>query len=113
MTVENDTARWYRFIDMTHQAESLFRFIERTIDVELVEELVFLANYEQTKKAIQEIVDMPDQQIALFIRVCLQNNGRLSARKRASSFDFLSDDEVAHMEQAVQFAYGTDTASNA
>ena len=113
MTVENDTARWYRFIDMTHQAESLFRFIERTIDVELVEELVFLANYEQTKKAIQEIVDMPDQQIDLFIRVCLQNNSRLSARKRASSFDFLLDDEVARMEQAVQFAYGGDMAANA
>ena len=112
MTVENDTARWYRYIDMTPQAESLFRFIERTIDTELVEELAFLANYDRTKKAIQEIVDMPDQQIDLFIRVCLQNNSRLSARKRASSFDFLSDDEVARMEQAVRSAYGGDTASD-
>jgi hypothetical protein len=25
VTVENDTARWYRYIDMTPQAESLFR----------------------------------------------------------------------------------------
>ena len=49
MTVENDTARWYRYIDMTPQAESLFRFIERTIDAELVEELAFLANYDRTK----------------------------------------------------------------
>ena len=80
MTVENDTARWYRYIDMTPQAEALFRFIERTIDTELVEELAFLANYDRTKKAIQEIVDMPDRQIDLFIRVCLQNNGRLSAK---------------------------------
>ena len=39
MTVENDTARWYRYIDMTPRAESLFRFIERTIDTELVQEL--------------------------------------------------------------------------
>ena len=108
MTVENDTARWYRYIDMTPQVESLFRFIERTIETELVEELAFLANYDRTKKAIQEIVDMPDRQIDLFIRACLQNNGRLSARKRASSFDFLSDDEVARMEQAVRSGYGGD-----
>ena len=81
MTVASHTARWYRYIDMTPQAESLFQFIERTIDRELVEELAFLANYDRTKKAIQEIVDMPDRQIDLFIRVCLQNNGRLSARK--------------------------------
>ena len=39
MTVHNDTARWYRYIDMTPQAEALFRFIEQTIDTELVEEL--------------------------------------------------------------------------
>ncbi|MGO8751538.1 MAG: Fic family protein [Thermoguttaceae bacterium] len=65
MTVENDTARWYRYIDLTPQAEALFRFIERTIDVELVEELAFLVNYDRTKKSIQEIVDMPDRQIDL------------------------------------------------
>jgi hypothetical protein len=112
MTVENDTARWYRYIDMTLQVESLFRFIERTIETELVEELVFLANYDRTKNAIREIVDMPDRQIDLFIRTCLQNNGRLSARKRASSFDFLSDDEVARLEQAVRAGYGGDTMAD-
>ena len=111
MTVENDTARWYRYIDMTPQVESLFRFIERTIESELVEELAFLANYDRTKTAIQEIVDMPDRQIDLFIRACLQNNCRLSARKRASSFDFLSDDEVARMEQAVRSVCGGDAAA--
>lgn len=108
MTVRNHTARWYRYIDMTSQTESLFRFIERTIDTELVEELTFLANYDRTKKAIQEIVDMPDQRIDLFIRCCLQDHGRLSARKRASLFDFLSDDEVARMEATVQTVYGGD-----
>lgn len=46
---------------------------------------------------------MPDRQIDLFIRFCLQNNGRLSARKRASHFDHLTDEEVDAMEQAVQF----------
>lgn len=107
MTVHNDTALWYRYIDITPQAEALFRFIEMTIDKELVDELAFLANYDRTKKAIQEIVDMPDRQIDLFIRFCLQNNGRLSAGKRASHFDFLSDEEVARMEQVIQSFYGT------
>src|SRR5450759_3786973 len=104
MTVQNDTARWYRYIDMTPQVESLFRFIERTIDTELVEELTFLANYDRTKKAIQEIVDMPDRHIDPFIRVGLEHGGRLSARKRARPFHFLADAEVARREQAVQSA---------
>jgi len=105
MTVHNDTAVWYRYIDMTPEAEALFHFIEQTIDKELASELAFLANYDKTKKAIQVIVDMPDRKIDLFIRFCLQNNGRLSERKRASHFDFLSNEEIARMEQAVQTAY--------
>ncbi len=112
MTVHNDTAGWYRYIDMTPQAEALFRFIDQTIDTELVRELAFLANHDKTKKAIQEIVDMPDRQIDLFIRFCLQNNGRLSARKRTSHFGVLSDEEIARMEQAVQSAYRDTTSSD-
>jgi len=113
MTVQNDTARWYRYIDMTPQTEALFEFIQQTIETELVEELTFLANYDETKKTIQEIVDLPDRQIDLFIRFCLQNNGRLSARKRATHFDSLSEDEIGRMEQAVQSAYGSTTPDDA
>jgi len=106
MTVEGDTSTWYRYIDMTAQTEALFEFIERTIDSELAQELDFLANYDQTKQAIQQIVDMPDRQIDLFIRFCLQNHGRLSAAKRTSHFNFLSSAEVERMQQAVERVYG-------
>ena len=49
---------------------------------------------------------MPDRKLDLFIQSCLQNKGRLAARKRASHFDFLSDDEVTRMEEGIQSAYG-------
>lgn len=106
MTVANATRKYYAYIDMTAQAEALYKFIEQTIATELVEELAFLAKYDQTKSAIQAIVDMPDRKIDLFMRYCLQNNGRLSARKHSSQFDFLSVAEVKAMEQAIQAAYG-------
>ena len=112
MTVQNDTAQWYRYVDMTPQAEELSRFIEQTIETELVEELAFLASYDEARKAIQEIVDMPDRQIDLFIRFCRQNNSRLSARKRTSHFDFLADDEIDRMEQVVRSAYGSDASGD-
>jgi hypothetical protein len=107
MTVLNETAVWHRFIDMTPQAEALFAFIEKTIETELVEELNFLVNYDRAKASIQEVVDMPDRQLDLFIRFCLQNHGPLSARKRSSHFAALTDDEIVRMEQAVQVVYGT------
>jgi Fic family protein len=105
MTVENDTACWYQYMDMTDQAEAMYHFVTKTIEEELVEELIFLANYDNTKKAIQDIIDMPDRLIDLFIRLCLQNHGNLSAKKRLDYFDFLSDVELAEMEQAVKDGY--------
>jgi len=94
-------------MDMTAQAEALYQFINKTIEEELVEELSFLANYDNTKKAIQDIIDMPDSLINLFVQLCIQNNGTLSARKRSAHFDFLTDEELAAMEQAVKDGYNS------
>ena len=112
LTVHNDTARWYRYIDLTAQAEALFRFIESTIDTELPQELAFIASYDETKRAIQDIVDMPDRKIDTFVQCCLRNNGRLSARKR-ELFSMLTDDEIARLEEAVRTGYGSDRVREA
>ena len=113
MTVEGETGRLYRYIDMTAQAEALSDFVKLTIDHELVEELDFLARYDSTRQAIQRIVDMPDRLIDLFLQLCLQNNGCLSAGKRESHFGFLTDDELADMENAVREGYAADSAGSA
>lgn len=102
MTVESETAYWYQYIDMTAQAEALYEFITTTIEEEIVEELRFLATYDTTKKAILEIIDMPDRLIDLFIQLCKQNNGTLSATKRSAHFNFLTDTELSEMEAAVK-----------
>lgn len=101
MTVNNDVGIWYRYPDMTTQVESLFAFVEQTIETELVEELAFLANYDRTRHAMAEIIDMPDREIDLFIRFCLQNNGKLSQGKRQARFAALTDEEIRRLEEAV------------
>ena len=92
----------YRYIDMTAQAEALFLFVERVIETDLVRELDFLRNYDATKSALQAIVDMRDRLIDLFIRLCVQNKGVLSAPKRKNHFPMLTDEEVAQMQQAIK-----------
>ncbi len=61
-----------------------------------------LVDYDRARKAIQEVIDMPDQKLDLFIRLCLQNNGRLSAGKRKTYFAFLKNDELEAIEMIVQ-----------
>ena len=101
MKVNNQTAVHYRYPDMTAIAEALFGFIQTTIEKEMVEELNFLKNYDATKIAIQNIVDMPDQRIDLFIRFCLQNNGIISPKKRKSHFAELTDEEIQKIQAAI------------
>jgi len=113
MTVRADADMWYRYPDMTAQVESLFDFVSKTIETELVEQLEFLASYDRVRRAMQEVVDMPGRDIDLFIRFCLQNNGTLSDRKRASRFAALTDDEVRRLESAVADGYGRATRTEA
>lgn len=106
MTVSNDTSSWYRYIDLTTQAEALFGFLEAAIETELIDELRFLEAYDRCKADMQKIVDMPDKKIDLFIRLCRENRGRLSARKRSSAFGFLADAEVLALENVVGENWG-------
>ena len=73
MTVPGETGSWYRHINMTAQAEALSEFVRLTVECELVEELDFLENYDETRQAIREVVDMPDCLLDLFLRFCLQS----------------------------------------
>lgn len=63
-----------------NMAERLYGFIEETLNHEWIEEPDFLLYYDRAKRAIQEIVEMPEQRLDLFIRCCLQNRGRLSKK---------------------------------
>lgn len=101
MYVTNDTARLYRYQDMTQQAEGLFEFVNDTIETELAAELEYLAVFDQSKIRMREIVDMPDRKLDLFIRLSLQNRGKLSRSKRAL-FEKLTDDEIEKMSAVIQ-----------
>jgi hypothetical protein len=105
MIVNNDTSNYYQYIDYTFQTETLYNFINETIEIELKQELDFLINYDKTKNSIQNIIDMPDNLIDLFIQLCLKNNYKLSIKKRTSHFNFLTDNELILMEKEVENGY--------
>jgi len=94
LSVSGKTKHYYQYIDFTKFVEYLFSCIEETIDVHFTRELDFLVNYDKTKRAIQGVIDMPDKLIDLFIRILMQNNGKLSAKKKEKYFYALTDNEL-------------------
>lgn len=103
LVVSNATAAFYRYPDLTVQAEALFGFIEDTLRTEMVAELEHLAVYDAARRRLRGVVDMPDRRLDLFLGVCLQGKGHLSKAKRAI-FKELTDDECAEMEAIVRSA---------
>lgn len=89
---------YYRFPDLTSQVEYLFQAVEQTINTELMSEVLFLQHYDEAREKIRSIVDLPDRQLDLMIKLLHQNKGVLSKSKRAQ-FHQLTDSEIQRMEE--------------
>jgi Fic family protein len=111
ITVSNDTGDLYRYFDATVFAEYLYDRVADTVRRDLKEELGFVAVFDRAFTAVREIVDMPDRRASLFVRLCMQNGGRLAAAKR-TQFPELSDAEIAQLEAQVQQAISAETAEH-
>ena len=103
LAVLNDTAYLYRTFDATHLVEYTFERLRDAIDVDLVDELGFLDLFDRALKGLQRVVDLPDRRARELVQLVLQNDGRLSARKRGR-FAELSDGEVTACEAAITAA---------
>jgi len=99
--VKDETEHLYRYFDATPMAEALYGWVEETVRDELRRELEFIVGFRKIRQRIDSIVALPDKQADLFVKLCLQNNGRLSPAKRRH-FSWLTDKEVAALEKAVQ-----------
>jgi hypothetical protein len=109
---KGNEAVYFRFPDMTRQAEFLYYALERTVTEDLRRELEFLLGFDRAKQALNALLDWPDHSVDLFIRLVHQNDGRLSATKRNSHFEWLNDDEVAEAERRVRRAFASGTEEN-
>ena len=104
LIVRGDTADHYRYFDATAHAEYLYDRVAETIHKDLAEELDFIGLYDRAYRAVRDIVDMPNKRLSLFVRLCMQNNGRL-AKSRRKLFAELTDDEIGAMESAIASAW--------
>lgn len=107
--VITDTLDYYRFFDLTKQAEFLYDCVVDTIDTIIPEEIRYLTNYDQFKRYLDDEYEMPDKLVALLVRFLDQNEGHLSKRAREKEFNSLSDKEVIEIEENYQSIFNPQT----
>jgi len=69
-------------------------------------ELEFVLRFREARRAIEEVVELPDRAANLFIKLCLSNGGKLSAARRKTHFSTLTEKETRAMERAVNAHMG-------
>lgn len=111
IVVTNETGDFYRYFDATDFVEYFFDRVVDTVRRDLKEELGFVAVFDDALAGARAIVDMPDRRASLFVGLCMQNGGRLSAAKR-SLFAELTDSEIASLEAVVQRAIAIENATH-
>lgn len=106
LRVNHDSSDLYRAIDYTPMASALYRFVQRTVERDLPEELAFLRGYDAARAAMRAVMDLPDPVADRFIQFCKQNDWMLSKTKRnVGGLEKLNDDEIAALEAAVRRAF--------
>ncbi|MGM0633230.1 MAG: Fic family protein [Pseudomonadota bacterium] len=98
-------AVYFRFFDATNQAEFLYKALERTVEQDLQQEIDFLVGFDTARRQLNQQLDWPDHSLELFIRIVQQNDGVLSATKRKSHFDWMTEQEIADAEAVVRRAF--------
>ena len=108
VAVLNETAAYYRFFDATAHAEFLYRCVEQTVEEDLPAEVAFLEAFDRFSQGVQEIVDMPADQVELLQKFLQQNGGRLSQRARSREFAALTLGEAEQVEQLYRDTFGVE-----
>jgi len=100
LTLFNNTDDLYRYPELTAVCEATFEWLEQAIERDLVAELDFLRRFDEVRARMRKLVEMPDRKEQNFIKICLANGGKLSARKRGQ-FAELDDATIAALEEIV------------
>jgi Fic family protein len=98
---------YFRYPDLTEQCLYLVRTLHDTIQEDMPEELAFVQRFDEAKRAVQQIVDMPDKHIAQMLTFLHQNKGIFPKRRR-EFFDKLTDAEIEQMQEAYRRIYELD-----
>lgn len=110
--VLNDTADYYRYFDATAHAEFLYECVEQTVEHDLPDEVAHLQAYDRFARAVENIVDMPNQQIELLWHFLRQGKGVLSKRARTNEFAALTEVEVNKIQELYADSMGADRAGS-
>lgn len=108
--VKSPQPRWlYAYFDATQMCEFIFECVEAAVDHDLAQELSYLSAYDEALRRVELLLDAPQTDLSLLIRLIVQNGNKLSNSKR-QRFAKFTDEELRQVEDAVRDAFASHIA---
>lgn len=101
IAIKNDIHYMYRYPDLTEHVEFLFEMMETSILEDLIQEVLYIIKYDAVKQVIEERFDIPNKELNLFIQLALQNNGKISNKKRKRFESWIDNHQLDSLENVI------------
>ncbi len=91
----------YRYWDATPCVEFGLRMTAQSLDVDLRQETGYRQQYDEVSRRVNARIDLNSNALSLLVRLCLQNEGRLSNAKRKGLLAKGYQEETLNMVEAI------------
>ncbi|RRA95580.1 Fic family protein [Paenimyroides viscosum] len=104
ITNPEEVKAYFLYPDLTLQTAFLAQAIQETIRHDLSEELLFLDRYDEFKKELLQLIDMPDKRANEIIVFIHQNKGTFPNRRK-KHFSEITEEEFQEIERIYQSVF--------
>ncbi|MFT4850992.1 MAG: Fic family protein [Sediminicola sp.] len=97
--INNDINYLYRYPDMTEHAIFLYRMMETAITDDLISEVLYIIEYDEIKKFINGLIDLPNQYLDKLVAVLIEKKGTLSNNKNKKYLRGVPQQDLDEIEE--------------
>lgn len=100
ITIHNDLHYLYRYPDFTEHVKYIYEVMDTSTKFELLSEVVFLITFDAIKQTLNENADIPENHQNNLVNILINNNGRVSEKKRHYALQYLDNEGLQMIETA-------------
>ena len=96
--IGNDIDYMYRYPDYTEHVAFVYEMMNAAIAKDLLGEICLLLAFDVVKKAINEVVDIPNNKLDTVVSIIIQGGGLVSRNKRQAVLVYMNKDQLKYIE---------------
>lgn len=98
IVINNSLPHLYRYPDYTEHVIFLYDMMSNSLNVDLVQEIIFILKFDHIKKGINDQYDIENKELDLLVTLLLQNDGKPSRKVVKRYGDILNTEDLNNIE---------------